>query len=105
MDFLDKPREACGIFGMHDYPEAAKLCYFGLYALQHRGQESASIISFFSSSVRSVLTMKYSWILSDHRLSSNEEVCCKPEGQRLNSSTGKIMMKLLTTIFYTKLQK
>ncbi|MCD4805025.1 MAG: amidophosphoribosyltransferase [Desulfobacterales bacterium] len=43
MNFLDKPREACGIFGMHDYPEAAKLCYFGLYALQHRGQESAGI--------------------------------------------------------------
>ena len=43
MNFLDKPREACGIFGMYDYPEAAKLCYFGLYALQHRGQESAGI--------------------------------------------------------------
>lgn len=43
MDFLDKPREACGIFGIYDHPEAAKLCYFGLYALQHRGQESAGI--------------------------------------------------------------
>jgi len=43
MDFLDKPREACGIFGIYDYREAAKLCYFGLYALQHRGQESAGI--------------------------------------------------------------
>ncbi|MCD4778525.1 MAG: amidophosphoribosyltransferase [Desulfobacterales bacterium] len=43
MDFLDKPREACGVFGIYDHPEAAKLCYFGLYALQHRGQESAGI--------------------------------------------------------------
>lgn len=43
MNFLDKPREACGVFGIYDYPEAAKLCYFGLYALQHRGQESAGI--------------------------------------------------------------
>ena len=43
MNFLDKPREACGIFGIHDYHEVAKLCYFGLYALQHRGQESAGI--------------------------------------------------------------
>ena len=42
-DYIDKPREACGIFGIHDQPEAAKLCYFGLYALQHRGQESAGI--------------------------------------------------------------
>lgn len=37
------PREACGIFGIYNHPEAAKLTYFGLYALQHRGQESAGI--------------------------------------------------------------
>jgi amidophosphoribosyltransferase len=39
----DRPREACGIFGIYDHPEAARLTYFGLYALQHRGQESAGI--------------------------------------------------------------
>ncbi|MDX2441211.1 MAG: class II glutamine amidotransferase, partial [Desulfobacterales bacterium] len=39
----EKPREACGIFGIHGHQEAAKLTYFGLYALQHRGQESAGI--------------------------------------------------------------
>ncbi len=39
----DHPREACGIFGVYGHPEAAKMCYFGLYALQHRGQESAGI--------------------------------------------------------------
>lgn len=37
------PREECGIFGVYNHPEAAKLSYFGLYALQHRGQESAGI--------------------------------------------------------------
>ncbi len=41
--FDDKPREACGLFGIYGHPEAAKLNYFGLYALQHRGQESAGI--------------------------------------------------------------
>jgi len=42
--YLDeKPREACGIFGIYGHPEASKLTYFGLYALQHRGQESAGI--------------------------------------------------------------
>ena len=40
---FDKPRESCGIFGICDHPEAAPLTYFGLYALQHRGQESAGI--------------------------------------------------------------
>ena len=39
----DKPREACGLFAIHGHPDAARLCYFGLYALQHRGQESAGI--------------------------------------------------------------
>ena len=41
--FDDKPREACGLFGICGHPDAASLTYFGLYALQHRGQESAGI--------------------------------------------------------------
>ena len=40
---FDKLREACGVFGIFGHPEAAKLTYLGLYALQHRGQESAGI--------------------------------------------------------------
>jgi len=43
MTFSDKPRESCGLFGIFEHPEAAKMSYFGLYALQHRGQESAGI--------------------------------------------------------------
>ena len=43
MDHMGKPREACGVFGIYGHPESAKLSYFGLYALQHRGQESAGI--------------------------------------------------------------
>jgi amidophosphoribosyltransferase len=39
----DRPREACGLFGAFGHGDAAKICYFGLYALQHRGQESAGI--------------------------------------------------------------
>ena len=37
--------EECGIFGIWGYPEAAQLTYFGLHALQHRGQEGAGILS------------------------------------------------------------
>jgi len=40
-----KPREKCGIFGIYGHPDAARLTYFGLYALQHRGQESCGIVS------------------------------------------------------------
>jgi amidophosphoribosyltransferase len=43
MNYSEKPREACGIFGIYGHPEGSTLTYFGLYALQHRGQESAGI--------------------------------------------------------------
>src|SRR5918996_1881714 len=40
----ESPKEACGLFGVWaPDEEVAKLTYFGLYALQHRGQESAGI--------------------------------------------------------------
>ncbi len=37
--------EECGIFGIYNHSQAARLTYLGLYALQHRGQESAGIVS------------------------------------------------------------
>jgi len=40
-----KPRHECGICGVFGRQDAAKLTYFGLYALQHRGQESAGIVA------------------------------------------------------------
>ena len=42
---MDKFREECGVFGIYGHTEAANLTYLGLYALQHRGQESAGIAS------------------------------------------------------------
>ena len=41
----DELGEKCGVFGIYGHPEAAKLTYLGLYALQHRGQESSGIVS------------------------------------------------------------
>lgn len=41
----DRPKDECGIFAVYNHKEAAKLTYFGLYALQHRGQESAGIVT------------------------------------------------------------
>lgn len=41
----DKPHDYCGIFGIFNHPEAALLTYYGLHALQHRGQESAGIVT------------------------------------------------------------
>src|SRR2546422_6843586 len=42
---FDKFREECGVVAIHSHPEAEKLAYLGLHALQHRGQESAGIVS------------------------------------------------------------
>ena len=43
---LDKLREECGIFGISNHDEAAKLVALGLHALQHRGQEGCGIVSY-----------------------------------------------------------
>src|SRR3974390_3450914 len=41
----DRFHDECGVFGVFGHPESANLTYRGLYALQHRGQESAGIVS------------------------------------------------------------
>jgi amidophosphoribosyltransferase len=45
MPIPDKFREECGVVAIHSHPEAEKLAYLCLHALQHRGQESAGIVS------------------------------------------------------------
>ncbi len=42
---FDAFHDECGVFAVYGHPEAANLAYLGLYALQHRGQESAGIVS------------------------------------------------------------
>ena len=40
-----KPRHECGVCGIYNHADSSKLAYFGLYALQHRGQESAGMVT------------------------------------------------------------
>ncbi|MEI6148744.1 MAG: amidophosphoribosyltransferase [bacterium] len=49
----DYPREACGIVGVFGIPDAAPLIYAGLFALQHRGQEGAGIVTSDGNQVKS----------------------------------------------------
>jgi amidophosphoribosyltransferase len=53
----DKLREECGVFGIFGHAEAANLTYLGLYALQHRGQESAGIAASDGGEVRIAKSM------------------------------------------------
>jgi amidophosphoribosyltransferase len=82
----DHPREACGIFGVYGHPEAAKMCYFGLYALQHRGQESAGISAVDNG------------ILSEHRdMGLVSDVFSMEELERLKGSSAIGHVRYSTT--------
>ena len=48
----DRFHDRCGVFGIFGHPDAAHLTYLGLYALQHRGQESAGIVASDGDRVR-----------------------------------------------------
>ena len=56
---FDKFKEECGVFGIFGHPEAANMTYLGLYALQHRGQESAGIAASDRQVVRLSRAMGY----------------------------------------------
>src|SRR5690242_19305196 len=56
---MDKFKDECGIFGIFGHPEAANMTYLGLYALQHRGQESAGIAASDGAQVRVSRAMGY----------------------------------------------
>jgi amidophosphoribosyltransferase len=76
-DFAGKPKEACGVFGIYSRAlvgELAQRTYFGLYALQHRGQESAGIA--ISDGERTVAMREMglvSQVFDERRLASLEE--------------------------------
>lgn len=56
---FDKFHEECGIFGIWDHEASARLTYLGLYALQHRGQESAGIVTADGNKLRAEKGMGY----------------------------------------------
>ncbi|HXG64614.1 MAG TPA: amidophosphoribosyltransferase [Blastocatellia bacterium] len=67
---MDKLKEECGVFGIFNHEEAARLAYLGLYALQHRGQESAGIVSSDGERLHRHVGMGYvSEIFSEKQLS------------------------------------
>lgn len=53
----DKLHEECGVFAIYGHPEATNLTYLGLYALQHRGQESAGIATSDGREIRCYKSM------------------------------------------------
>src|SRR6266851_3481506 len=89
---LDGFHEECGVFGVYGHPEAANLVYLGLYALQHRGQESAGIVS---SNGKSLISHRGMGLVADI---FNSEVINRLEGtaaigHNRYSTTGSTSLK------------
>jgi amidophosphoribosyltransferase len=89
---LDSFHEECGVFGVFGHPEAANLVYLGLYALQHRGQESAGIVS---SNGKSLIAHRGMGLVADI---FNSEVIARLEGtsaigHNRYSTTGSTTLK------------
>src|SRR5437762_8919346 len=64
---MDKLKEECGVFGIFGHAEASNMTYLGLYALQHRGQESAGIAASDGERVRVSRDMGYVADIFDSR--------------------------------------
>ena len=56
-DHFDTLREECGVMAIYNHPDAARLTYWGLYSLQHRGQESGGIASADGTDVNDIKGM------------------------------------------------
>jgi len=66
---LDKFKDECGIFGIYGHAESSNLTYLGLYALQHRGQESGGIVASDGVKLRASRGMGYvADIFNEHTL-------------------------------------
>ena len=70
MEFSGGFRDECGVFGVCDSQDAANIAYLGLYALQHRGQESAGIATLEDGHIRVEREMGYvADVFDEQRLS------------------------------------
>src|SRR4030095_2955914 len=73
---FDKFHEEWGVMGVYGHPEAANMVYLGLYALQHRGQESCGIVS---SDGRGLISHRQMGLVADV---FREDVIKRLEGSR-----------------------
>jgi amidophosphoribosyltransferase len=89
---LDKFHDECGVVGVFGHPEAANLAYLGLYALQHRGQESAGIVANKDGRLNLEVGMgRVADVFSTDRLKKLEGNCAL--GHNRYSTTGQSHVK------------
>lgn len=86
-------REYCGLMGISGHPEAARMIYFGLYALQHRGQESAGIVTWDGTKLREQLGMGLVADVFNERHLSKELKGSMAVGHIRYSTTGTSLLR------------
>ena len=99
LNFDDKIRDKCGVFGVFGHKDAAALTALGLHALQHRGQESAGIVSFDGKNFNNQL---YLGLVGDYF--TKEKVIERLPGESSlghvrYSTTGKTLFKNIQPLF------
>ena len=88
----DKFHDECGAVGVFGHPEAANLVYLGLYALQHRGQESAGIVANDQGSLHLEVGMgRVADVFSNERLKKLQGASAL--GHNRYSTTGQSQIK------------
>ena len=106
---VESLNEACGVFGIYNNPLAAQLTYLGLYALQHRGQESSGIAVADGTSVsvhkgmglvNQVFKHKKYWTISKVSQPSDITVIQPPDHQQ-----SKMHNQFLSTVVQVLLQE
>ena len=95
----DKLREECGVFGVSNHEDAARLVALGLHSLQHRGQEGCGIVSFDGSNFHSE---KRQGLVGDHF--TNQETLKKLPGKfaighNRYSTTGETSLRNIQPFF------
>lgn len=89
----------CGIFGIFGHPDAAELTVLGLHALQHRGQESAGVVSFSGTDFRSE---KRLGLVGDHFTKASTVARLKGQaaiGHVRYSTTGETIVRNIQPMF------
>jgi amidophosphoribosyltransferase len=95
---FDKFNEECGVFGIYNHPEAANLTYLGLHQLQHRGQESAGLVTSDGMRMRVHLGMGLVSDVFNERVLA-ELPGCHAIGHVRYSTTGSSIIKNAQPLF------
>src|ERR1035438_9725769 len=90
---FDKFRDECGVVAIYGHPEASKLAYLGLYALQHRGQESAGMCTSDGERIYSHKSMGHVADMTRSRIPTNwAAIQTQLRRMRRNSSLNRVMV-------------